>query len=43
MERDFDKDEIVSALKDMEGDKAPRPDGFIVAFFKSVGKWRSMM
>ena len=34
MERRFDKEEVVQVLKDLEGDKAPRPDGFTMAFFQ---------
>jgi hypothetical protein len=32
-ERQFDKEEIVQVLKDFQGDKAPGPDGFTMAFF----------
>ena len=28
-------EEVLSALNDMDGDKAPEPDGFTVAFWKS--------
>ena len=38
MERRFEKDEIISVVKDMEGDKAPVPDGFSMAFFHHC--WR---
>uniref|UniRef100_A0A2N9G2D1 Reverse transcriptase domain-containing protein n=1 Tax=Fagus sylvatica TaxID=28930 RepID=A0A2N9G2D1_FAGSY len=34
LERRFDKDEVVQVLKDLEGDKAPGLDGFIMAFFQ---------
>ena len=34
MERRFDKEEVVQVLKDLEGDKAPGPDGFTMAFFQ---------
>ena len=33
LERRFEKDEILLVVKDMEGDKAPGPDGFSMAFF----------
>ena len=33
LERSFGKDEILSVVRDMEGDKAPDPDGFSMAFF----------
>ena len=38
LERRFEKDEILSVVKDMEGDKAPGPDGFSIAFFHHC--WR---
>ena len=38
MKRRFEKDEIVSVVKDMEGDKALGPDGFSMAFFHHC--WR---
>ena len=38
MERSFEKDEILSMVKDMERDKAPGPDGFSIAFFHHC--WR---
>ena len=38
MERRFQKDEILSVVRDMEGDKAPGPDGFSMAFFHHC--WR---
>jgi hypothetical protein len=34
LERRFDKEEVVQVLKDLEGDKAPGPDGFTIAFFQ---------
>ena len=34
LERRFDKEEVVQVLKDLEGDKAPSPDGFTMAFFQ---------
>ena len=33
LERRFEKDEILSVVRDMEGDKAPGPNGFSTAFF----------
>jgi hypothetical protein len=33
LERPFDKEEVTQVLKDLEGDKAPGPDGFTMAFF----------
>ena len=38
MERRFEKDEILSVVRDMEGDKTPGPDGFSMAFFHHC--WR---
>ena len=38
LERRFEKDEILSVVRDMEGDKAPGPDGFSIAFFHHC--WR---
>ena len=37
LERDFSKEEVVKALQEMEGDKAPSPDGFTWLFFKNAG------
>lgn len=34
LERDFSKEEVVQVLQEMEGDKAPGPDGFTMAFFQ---------
>ncbi len=34
LERRFEKEEIVQVLKDLQGDKAPGPDGFTIAFFQ---------
>ena len=34
LEREFEKEEIIEALKEVEGDKAPGPDGFTMAFFQ---------
>ena len=34
LERAFLKEEVVQVLQEMEGDKAPGPDGFTMAFFQ---------
>ena len=34
LEREFDREEIITALPEAEGDKAPGPDGFTIAFFQ---------
>ena len=34
LESDFSKEEVVKVLQEMEGDKAPGPDGFTMAFFQ---------
>ena len=34
LEREFEKEEIIEALKKAEGDKAPGPDGFTMVFFQ---------
>ena len=34
LEREFEKEEVLEALKEAEGDKAPGPDGFTMAFFQ---------
>ena len=33
LERQFDKEEVLQVVKDLQGDKAPGPDGFTMAFF----------
>ncbi|XP_065626165.1 uncharacterized protein LOC112039534 [Quercus suber] len=38
LERRFEKDKILSVVRDMEGDKAPGPDDFSMAFFHHC--WR---
>ncbi|XP_075636474.1 uncharacterized protein LOC142608662 [Castanea sativa] len=38
LERSFEKDEILSVVRDMEGDKTPSLDGFPMAFFHHC--WR---
>ena len=35
LERDF-FEEVVQVLQEMEGDKAPGPDGFTMAFFSKI-------
>ena len=42
LERDFSKEEVVKVLQEMEGDKAPGPDGFTMAFFfkNAVVLWK---
>ena len=34
LKREFEKEEIIEALKEAEGYKAPGPDGFTMAFFQ---------
>ena len=34
LEREFEKEEIIEALKEAKGDKAPRPDEFTMAFYQ---------
>ena len=34
LEREFSKEEVTQVLMEMEGDKAPGPDGFTMAFFQ---------
>ena len=34
LEREFEKEEIIEALKEVEGDKALGPDGFTMAFYQ---------
>ena len=34
LEREFEKEEIIEALKEAKHDKAPGPDGFTIAFFQ---------
>ena len=34
LEREFEKEEIIEAIREAEGDKAPSPDGFTMAFFQ---------
>ena len=34
LEKEFTKEEVIQVLREMEGDKAPVPDGFTMAFFQ---------
>ena len=38
LERKFEREEILQVVKDLEGDKAPGPDGFSMAFYHHC--WR---
>ena len=38
LERKFEREEILQVISDLEGDKAPGPDGFTMAFYKHC--WR---
>ena len=33
LQKEFMKEEVIQVLREMEGEKAPSPDGFTVAFF----------
>ena len=33
LEKEFTKEEVIQVLREMEGDKAPGPNGFTIAFF----------
>ena len=35
LEKEFSKEEVIQVLREMEGDKAPGPDGFTMAFFQN--------
>ena len=35
LDRPFEEEEVVGVINDFNGDKAPGPDGFFVAFFQS--------
>lgn len=37
LERPFSKEKVMIALNGMEGDKAPRPDGFPIGFLSLLG------
>uniref|UniRef100_A0A2N9J2H5 Reverse transcriptase domain-containing protein n=1 Tax=Fagus sylvatica TaxID=28930 RepID=A0A2N9J2H5_FAGSY len=34
LEHNFEKEEVLQVVKDLQGDKAPSPDGFTMAFFQ---------
>jgi hypothetical protein len=34
MEREFEKCEVLEVVRNFKGDKAPRPNGFTMAFFQ---------
>lgn len=34
LEREFDRNEVIQVLKEVEGDKAPWPDSVTMAFYK---------
>jgi hypothetical protein len=34
LEQKFKKEEVFQVVKDLQGDKAPGPDGFTMAFFQ---------
>ena len=34
LEKEFTKEEVIQVLREMEGDKAPSPDGFTMTFFQ---------
>jgi len=36
LEREFSKEEVSQVLMEIEGDKAPGPDGFTMAFLKKM-------
>ena len=38
LERKFEEEEIRQAIFDLAGDKAPGPDGFLIAFFQRFWK-----
>ena len=38
LERKFEREEILQVVSDLEGDKAPGPDGFTMAFYQHC--WR---
>uniref|UniRef100_A0A2N9IL89 Reverse transcriptase zinc-binding domain-containing protein n=1 Tax=Fagus sylvatica TaxID=28930 RepID=A0A2N9IL89_FAGSY len=38
LERKFDREEVLQIVKDLQGDKAPGPDGFTMAFFQKCWK-----
>ena len=38
LERKFEREEILQAISDLDGDKAPSPDGFMMAFYHHCWK-----
>ena len=43
LEREFTKEEVIQVLSKIEGDKAPSPDGFTMAFCTNAGVlWKKM-
>jgi hypothetical protein len=38
LERDFEVLEVWEVVRDINGDKTPTPDGFSIAFSRSVGR-----
>ena len=43
LEKEFSKEEVFQVLREMEGDKAPGPDDFTIAFFTNVSVlWKRM-
>ena len=36
LEKEFTKVELIQVLREMEGNKAPGPDGFTMAFFSQM-------
>jgi hypothetical protein len=38
LEKPFDREEVVQVLQNLQGDKAPGPDGFTMAFFQKCWK-----
>ena len=38
LEQKFEREEILQVVSDLEGDKAPGPDGFSIAFYITVGE-----
>ena len=37
-ERKFEREEILQVVSELEGDKAPGPDGFSIALYITVGE-----
>ena len=40
LERPFDREEVIQVVQNLQGDKAPGPDGFTMAFFQKC--WRTV-